>query len=130
MNVIKALELYQSLHWMRSAPGWGDVLLNCTCETYYGNALCTNTLLLAGVFNPEIRVQDDCVGATQALRKQCKSLKGTAGRKRPRIAQEKRAYQKKMPVYQLPFLCCPQTVKDAAASFVNLTSSDSEQGQV
>jgi hypothetical protein len=81
MNVVEALELYKSFHWvrpLRRAPDRGAVPLNCTCDTCYGNALCSETLLVAGIFDPDIRVQDDWIGATPALRKLCTSLKGTA----------------------------------------------------
>ena len=86
MNVIEALDLYKCFHWVRHAPDWGDLPLNRTCKTCHCNGLCSETLLLAGVFDPCIRVPDDWVGATPALHNQCKSLKGTAGRKRARVA--------------------------------------------
>ena len=40
------------------------------------------TLLLALLFNPDVLVLQDWIGATVSLRKQCKSIKGTACRKK------------------------------------------------
>jgi hypothetical protein len=130
MTVVEALELYKSFHWVRRAPDWGAVPLSCTCPTCYANALCSDTLLVASMFDPSIRVPDDWIGATQALRKQCKSMRGTAGRKRACIAQEIAASKKKVRESYLLFLRCPQTVADAASAFANLSSSDSDHTQV
>jgi hypothetical protein len=130
MTVVEALELYKSFHWVRRAPDWGAVPLSCTCPTCYAHALCSETLLVASMFDPSIRVPDDWIGATPALRKQCKSMRGTAGRKRARIAQEIAASKKKVRESYLPFLRCPQTVADAASAFANLSSSDSDHTQV
>jgi hypothetical protein len=130
MTVVEALELYKSFHWVRRAPDWGAVPLSCTCPTGYAHALCSETLLVASMFDPSIRVPDDWIGATPALRKQCKSMRGTAGRKRARIAQEIAASKKKVRESYLPFLRCPQTVADAASAFANLSSSDSDHTQV
>jgi hypothetical protein len=127
LNVIEALEKYKSFHWVRSALNWGAVPLSCTCTTCYANALCSETLLVSGIFDPDIRILDDWIGATPALLKQCKSLRGTAGRKRASIAQELAAAKKKVRVSPLPFLRCPQTVAEAASAYANLSSSDYER---
>ena len=78
------------------------------------------------VFNPDISVPDDLFGATAALHKQCKSLKGTAGWKSARITQEITASKKKH-TSQLHFLRCPETIADAAASDARITSSESDE---
>jgi hypothetical protein len=68
MNVMEALDLYKSFkfHWVLRAPDWGDVSLNRTYETICANGLCSKTLLLVCILNPDVRVLDYWVEATLA----------------------------------------------------------------
>ncbi len=58
--------------------------------------MCRCTLLCASLFNLEIRVPADNIGATISERKKCKSVKGAAGWKRMRILEEQQCNQKKI----------------------------------
>ncbi len=46
------------------------------------------------MFKPELRVPDSWIAATPSLRKKCKSIKGTAGRRRLRLIEERQCDEK------------------------------------
>ena len=77
------------------APQWGQIPLACTCKVCYANGLCQCTILLASLFNPEIRVPDHYVAATPSLRKLCR-IKGTAGNKRRKLIEEAACNEKEI----------------------------------
>ena len=49
--------------------------------------MCQCTLLLASLFDPEIRVPAHYIAATPSLRKACRGIKGTAGYKRRKLIE-------------------------------------------
>ncbi len=50
--------------------------------------------LLRRLFKPEVRVPDSWIAATPSLRKKCKSIKGTAGRRILRLIEERQCDEK------------------------------------
>jgi hypothetical protein len=83
-----ALKIYNYFHQLNRAPDWGAIPLSCTCRVCFGNCVCKHTLLFVSLFKPEVRVPDFWIAATPSLRKKCKSIKGTAGRRRLRLIEE------------------------------------------
>jgi hypothetical protein len=55
---------------------------------------CKHSLLFVSLFKPEVRVPDSWITATPSLRKKCKSIKGTAGRRRLRLIEERQCDEK------------------------------------
>ncbi len=70
--------------------------VGCTCAGCFAHYLCKCTLLFASLFRQDLRVPADYIAATVSLRKQCKSIKGTTGRKRMRIIKERKCDEKKI----------------------------------
>jgi hypothetical protein len=89
-----ALKIYNYFHQLNRAPEWGEIALSCTCRVCFGNCVCKHSLLFVSLFKPEVRVPDFWIAATPSLRKKCKSIKGTAGRKRPRLVEERQCDEK------------------------------------
>ena len=94
VNVKQALRIYRKWNLITSAPKWGGILIACTCKVCFPNCVCQCTVLLASLFNPDIRVLPEYIPATVSLRKQCRSLQGTAGRKRMRLLEEAKCNEK------------------------------------
>ena len=90
----EALKIYNYFHQLNRAPDWGEIPLSCTCRVYLGNCVCKHTLLFVSLFKPEIRVSDSWIAATPSLRKKCMSIKGTAGRRRLRLIEERQCDEK------------------------------------
>ena len=90
------MTIYRHFHQLSRAPTWGEVPVSCTCAECFAHCVCWHTLLFASAFNPQIRVPEEYIGASVSLRKQCKSIKGTAGRKRMRILEERKCNEKKI----------------------------------
>lgn len=95
-DVKSAMKIYKGFHMLSRAPTWGTIPVSCTCPECFDNCVCCHTLLFAAVFKPEIRVPADWIAATVSQRKQCKSIKGTAGRKRMRIIEERKCDDKRI----------------------------------
>jgi hypothetical protein len=89
-----ALKIYNNFHQLNRAPDWGAIPLSCTCRVCFGNCVRKHTLLFVSLFKPEVRVPDSWITATPSLRKKCKSIKGTAGRKRLRLIEERQCDEK------------------------------------
>ena len=58
--------------------------------------MCQCTILLASLFNPDIRVPAHYIAATVSLRKACRALKGAAGYKRLKIIEAAKCYEKRI----------------------------------
>ena len=78
-DVKDVLRIYRKFNLITPAPKWGQIPLACTCNVCYPNCVCQCTILLASLFNPDIRVPAHYIGATVTLRKACRALKGAAG---------------------------------------------------
>ena len=89
-----ALKIYNYFHQLNRALDWGEIPLSCTCCVCFGNCVCKHTLLFVSLFKPEVRVPDSWIAATPSLRKKCKSIKGTAGRRRLRLIEERQCDEK------------------------------------
>ncbi len=89
-----ALKIYNYFHQLNRAPDWGEIPLSCTCRVCFGNCVCKHTLLFVSLFKPEVRVPDSWIAATPSLRKKCKYIKGTAGRRRLRLIEERQCDEK------------------------------------
>jgi hypothetical protein len=96
MDVKAALNIYKNFHILCRQPSWGDVPLSCDCEVCFGNCVCAHTLLFTSLFTPEVCVPSAWVAATISQRKKSRSLKGTAGRKRFRILEERMDDEKRI----------------------------------
>jgi hypothetical protein len=94
LDVKKALRIYKKWHLISSAPQWGRIPLSCNCRVCFPHCVCQCTLLLASLFDPEVRVPPEYIAATVSLRKQCRSIQGTAGRKRMRLLEEAKCNEK------------------------------------
>ena len=68
----------------------------CTCKVYFPNCVCQCTILLASLYNPDIRVPAQYIAATVSLRKAFRSLQGTAGRKRLQLIEAAKCDEKKI----------------------------------
>jgi hypothetical protein len=71
-----------------------DTDLRDTCRVCFGNCVCKHSLLFVLLFKPEVRVPDSWIAATPSLRKKCNSIKGTAGRRRLRLIEERKCDEK------------------------------------
>jgi len=96
MDIKSAMKIYKRFYLLSRAATWGMVPVSCTCPACFENCVCCHTLLFAAVFKQEIRVPADWIAATVSQRKQCKSIKGTAGRKRMRILEERKCDEKRI----------------------------------
>ena len=94
-DVKDVMRIYRKFNLITPAPQWGQIPLACTCKVCYANGLCQCTILLASLFNPEIRVPDHYVAATPSLRKLCR-IKGTAGNKRRKLIEEAACNEKEV----------------------------------
>ncbi len=56
--------------------------------------VCKHSLLFVSLFKPEVRMPDSWITPTPSLRKKCKSIKGTAGRRRLRLIEERQCDEK------------------------------------
>ena len=86
-DVKDVMRIYQKFNLITPAPKWGRVPLACTCKVCFPNCMCQCTLLLASLFDPEIRVPAHYIAATPSLRKACRGIKGTAGYKRRKLIE-------------------------------------------
>ena len=86
-NVKDVLRIYRKWNIISSAPKWGQIPLACTCKICYPYCVCQCTILLASLFNPDIRVPVQYIAATVSFRKTCLAIKGTAGYKRQRLLE-------------------------------------------
>ncbi len=93
-NPREALKVYNYFHQLNRAPDWGEIPLSCTCRVCFGNCVCKHTLLFVSLFKPELRVPNSWIAATPFLRKKCKSIKRTAGRRRLRLIEERQCDEK------------------------------------
>ena len=82
MTLKDALKIYNYFHLLRRAPSWGDICVSCNCRVCFANCVCQDSLLFVSLFKPDVRVPHAWIGATPSLRKKCRSIKGSAGRKR------------------------------------------------
>jgi hypothetical protein len=89
-----ALKIYKYFHQLNSAQEWGEIALSCTCRVCFANCACKDTLLFVSLFKQGVRVPNSYVTATPSLRKKCKSIKGTAGRKRRGLIEERKCDEK------------------------------------
>ncbi len=89
-----ALKIYNYFHQLNHAPEWGDIALSGTCSVCCGNGVCKHTLLVVSLFKQDVRVPDSWIAATPSLRKKCKSLNGTTGRRRLRLIEQRKCNEK------------------------------------
>ena len=90
MDLLDALDLYESFHLIQRQTTWGEFPWGCICLRCQKWTLCEHTSLMASLFWPDVVVPDKLVAATPALRKKCNKLRGTAGPRRARILKAKR----------------------------------------
>ena len=81
------MRIYRKFNLITPAPKWGRIPLAMTCKVCFPNCMCQCTLLLASLFDPEIRVPAHYIAATPSLRKACRGIKGTAGYKRRKLIE-------------------------------------------
>ena len=86
-DVKDVMRIYRKFNLITPAPKWGRAPLACTCKVCFPNCMCQCTLLLASLFDPEIRVPAHHIAATPSLRKACRGIKGTAGYKRRKLIE-------------------------------------------
>ncbi len=91
-----ALKIYNHFLQLNRAPEWGEIALSCSCRVCFGKCMCKHTLLFVSLFKPDVRVPDSWIAATPSLRKKCNSLKGTAGRRRLRLIEQRKCDEKSM----------------------------------
>jgi hypothetical protein len=98
MDICQALKIYGYFHLIRYMQEWteNEIPVACSCKVCLTNCVCRCTLLFAAIFRPEVRVPDEYIAATVPERKQCKSIRGTAGKKRLRIMEERKCDEKKI----------------------------------
>ncbi len=96
MDIERVLQIYKYFPHLTRQPTWGDVPIGCTCKVCFSNCVCSCYLLFASVFNLEIRVPADYNAATVSGCKKCRSIKGTAGRRRMCIIEERKCDDKKI----------------------------------
>ena len=72
----------------------GEIPLSCTCRVCFGNCVCKHSLLFVSLFKPEVCVPGSWIAAAPSLRKKCKSIKGTAGRRKLRLIEERQCDEK------------------------------------
>ena len=96
MTVKKALSIYKKWHLLQRQPTWGNIPFSCSCVVCFAHCVCQDALLLASLFDPNVRVPANWVAATVTLsaRKLCKSIGGTAGRKRRKLIEERACDEK------------------------------------
>jgi hypothetical protein len=95
-DVKDVMRIYRKFNLITPAPKWGRVPLACTCKVCFPNCMCQCTLLLASLFDPEIRVPAHYIAATPSLRKACRGIKGTAGYKRRKLIEAAACDEKKV----------------------------------
>jgi hypothetical protein len=100
-----ALQIYNYFHQLNRAPEWGEIPLSCTCRVCFGNCVCKHTLLFVSLFKQEVRLPDSWIAATPSLRKKCKSIMGTAGRRRLCLIEERQCDEKSIDS-KVSFLKC------------------------
>ena len=81
------MRIYRKFNLITPAPKWGRIPLAMTCKVCFPNCMCQCTILLASLFDPEIRVPAHYIAATPSLRKACRGIKGTAGYKRRKLIE-------------------------------------------
>ncbi len=89
MTVKKALAIYRKWHVLHWQPTWGAVPFSCSCKVCFAHGICSDTILLASLFNLEVRVPVDQITATVSIRAWNIAVGGTAGRKRRRLEEER-----------------------------------------
>ena len=94
MTVKKALAIYRKWHVMNRQPTWGAVPFSCSCKVCFAHCIFRDTLLLASMFNQEVRVPADLITATVSTRARNIAIGGTAGRKRRRLEEERACNEK------------------------------------
>ena len=66
-DVKDVMSIYRKFNLITPAPKWSWIPLACTCKVCYPNCLCQCTLLLASLFDPEIRVPVHYIAATVSI---------------------------------------------------------------
>jgi len=94
MTVKKALAIYRKWHVMNRQQTWGAVPFSCSCKVCFAHCICRDTLLLASMFNQEVRLPADLITATVSNRARNIAIGGTAGRKRRRLEEERACNEK------------------------------------
>ena len=89
LDVKKALRIYQEFHLLSRQSDWGKVPVSCSCKICFANCVCAETIMLAALFNPKVRVPADQVTVTVSKRQVHKPIGGTAGRKKCRLIEER-----------------------------------------
>ena len=64
LTVKKAMNIYKKFHFMSRQPDWGDIPFSCYCKVCFPNCVCEDTILLASLFNPKVRVPESWVSAS------------------------------------------------------------------
>jgi hypothetical protein len=102
-------------HYVRGKTDWGKFPFACICKWCCKLTICEHTALLTSVFDPEVQVPVNLVAETQALRKKCSKVRGTAGPRRARLLREI-AKQKKKSTSKIGYVDAPvPPVPDAPA---------------
>ena len=94
ITVKKALAIYRKWHVLNQQPTWGAVPFSCSCKVCFAHFICEDAILLASLFNPEVRVPADQITATVSIRARHIAIGGTAGRKRRRLEEERACNEK------------------------------------
>jgi hypothetical protein len=111
-QLLDALDLYESFNYVRRETEWGKFPFACNCKW----TICKLTALLTSVFDPEVQVPVNLVAETQALRKKCSKVRGTAGPRKARLLKQT-AKQKKKSVSKIGYVDAPvPPVPDAPAA--------------
>ena len=96
LDVKDVMRIYRKFNLITPSPKWGRIPLSCTCKVCYPNCVCQCTILLASLFDPEIRVPAHYIAATPSLRKACRGIRGTAGHKRRKLIEASECYEKEV----------------------------------
>ena len=114
-DVKDVMRIYRKFNLITPAPKWGQIPLACTCKVCYANAVCQCTILLASLFNPEIRVPDHYIAATPSLRKLCRGIKGAAGTKRRKLIEAAACNEKEV-TSKVAYMTGTKRAKEPAAA--------------
>jgi hypothetical protein len=129
MTVKKALSIYRKWHVMNRTPTWGAVPFSCSCKVCFAHCICRETILLASLFDPEVRVPADLITATVSTRARNIAIGGTAGRKRRRLEEERACNEKAIDSkvkYLRASAAPPRELVVPAAEGVVMPSSDDD----
>jgi hypothetical protein len=96
LDISWAFKIYRNFNLIRFMSDWtvNEIPISCSCKTCLSNCVCRCTLLFGAVFRPAVCVPEDYIAATVPQQKACRSIQGTAGRKRLLIMEELKCNEK------------------------------------